>query len=697
MGGFLGACQEVTSQGFDERRQASLLALDERLRLATQNAEVGFWDVDEVNGLLHWPPIVKAMFGISADAPVTMRDFYDGLHPDEREATSAAYAAAADPARRALYDVEYRAIGKEDGVVRWVAAKGRGVFDESGTCLRVIGTAVDITARKTAERALAESQARLAELNATLERRIAERTQERDRMWRLSRDPFLVADRDGRWISLSPAWTDLLGWSKSELLGRTSEWLEHPDDRADTRAAVETVARGESRGRLENRFRARDGGYRWFSWTAVGEDGLIYAVARDITEEKERQAELETAQAALRQAQKMEAVGQLTGGIAHDFNNLLQGVAGCLDLIRREPGDQEKVARWAAAGLKAAERGARLTGQLLAFSRAQKMEVKPVAITALVSGFREMIERTIGPTIRVDLDLATEAERVLGDEVQIEMAVLNLALNARDAMPYGGRLTIATRSLRLEGDAELADGDYVELAVGDTGQGMAPEVVERAFDPFFTTKGVGEGTGLGLSQVYGAVRQAGGAVRITSRPGEGTSVRLLLRRTDAPEQSVAAAADGAWPGGVTARVLVVDDDPDVRLFLAESLDTLGFAVTQAEDGHAGLAELARARPDLMIIDFAMPGLSGAEVASAARQTDPELPIVFATGFADSAAIEAAIGEETPVLRKPFTVEDLQRVLAAVLAEAPPPSDMDPGRPAQASRGSSSPGAELAGG
>jgi CheY-like chemotaxis protein len=348
---------------------------------------------------------------------------------------------------------------------------------------------------------------------------------------------------------------------------------------------------------------------------------------------------------------------------------LLQGVAASLDLIRRKPGDPERVQRWAEAGFRATERGAKLTGQLLAFSRLQRMELKPVPLSDLVSAFREMIDRTIGPQIKVKLDLATDGLRVLGDEVQIEMAVLNLALNARDAMGDGGELTISTRAVRIERDGELGDGDYVELAVRDTGAGMPPEVVARAFDPFFTTKGVGKGTGLGLSQVYGAMRQAGGAARIESRPGQGTTVRLLLRRTDDGKSAQPAAAGPERRNGSAARILIVDDDADVRLFLSETLQSLGYTVVEAEDGRAGLDAFERSAADVMILDFAMPGLNGAEVAKRVHERRPDFPIIFATGFADSAALQDVARADLPMLRKPFGLDELQRALEGALRSA----------------------------
>lgn len=393
-----------------------------------------------------------------------------------------------------------------------------------------------------------------------------------------------------------------------------------------------------------------------------GSDGHIDRIVgsgRDVTKQV-------IAEEALRQAQKMEAVGQLTGGIAHDFNNLLGAVVGSLDLIRRKPADIDRVRRYAEAGLQAAERGAKLTSQLLAFSRAQRIELKPLLVSDLVTGMREMLARALGPMVRLNLCLEEETS-VLSDPTQLEMAVLNLAINACDAMADGGEVTIATELRRVSNDLELGAGEYVELSVADTGAGMSPEVVSRAFDPFFTTKGVGKGTGLGLSQVYGIARQAGGTVRIESQPGRGTTVRLYLPKTDAQiDPGVEPGTDSSATADPAATILVVDDDPDMRRMLVASLETLGYRVLQAADGPTGLATLAAGSPDLMMVDFAMLGMNGAEVARAARERRPQLPIIFASGYADTAAIESVAGRDAPILRKPLRVDDLQVIVAQTL-------------------------------
>jgi signal transduction histidine kinase len=375
-------------------------------------------------------------------------------------------------------------------------------------------------------------------------------------------------------------------------------------------------------------------------------------------------AERRRAEAALVQAQKMEAVGQLTGGLAHDFNNLLAAIVGNLDLIRRRAGD-ERVARLAENALSAAERGAKLTGQLLAFSRTQKLSLQPVRLNQLVSGMKALLTQSLGPLCEIALDLDPGVDAVLADGNQLELGVLNLAINARDAMPEGGRIEIATGLHSVSvADGDLAPGLYATVTVTDQGAGMAPEVAARAFDPFFTTKPVGKGTGLGLSQVYGTARQCGGSVRLVSEVGRGTTVTLLLPAAEGVGEVPAPREPPAAPGRNEV-VLVVDDDPDVRILLAELLGDLGYSMRNAADGEAGLAALADGTVDLIISDFAMPGMNGADFAQAARALRPELPILFTSGHADSRALEAAVGG-APILMKPFRYGELAEAIRKAL-------------------------------
>jgi signal transduction histidine kinase len=376
-------------------------------------------------------------------------------------------------------------------------------------------------------------------------------------------------------------------------------------------------------------------------------------------------AERERAEEALLQAKKMEALGQLTGGIAHDFNNLLQAMQGGFDLIRRAPEDAKRVARLAEVGLQASERGHKLTSQLLAFSRASQLQLKPLIVSEVIEGMTSLLASTVGPLVEVRLDLDPAPVPVLADPTQLEMAVLNLAVNARDAMTEGGVLTVSLRSVEVGGDLELEDDTYVELSIADTGPGMAPEVRARAFEPFFTTKGVGHGTGLGLAQVYAMARQSGGTARIASEPGQGAVVSLFLRR--AHEAAALAAPEPApadrVPHAVTHKtVLVVDDDAEVRSLLSELLRALGHQVTEAADGPSALALLERTTPDVMLADFAMPGMNGAELATAALARWPNLPIVFASGYADIAQLKTSVGSGATIIRKPFTLETLNAAI-----------------------------------
>jgi signal transduction histidine kinase/CheY-like chemotaxis protein len=366
------------------------------------------------------------------------------------------------------------------------------------------------------------------------------------------------------------------------------------------------------------------------------------------------------------QAQKLEAMGQLTGGIAHDFNNLLAAVIGYLQLLRNRTALDDRAAKWVANALDAAERGTRLTGQLLVFARSQRLELQPVDVTDLLEGAREILLRPLGPNIAARFDLAAAPGRVVAEANQLELAVLNLVLNARDAMPEGGSLTISTRDVAVLGDPELEPGDYIELTVRDTGMGMEPEVLKRAFDPFFSTKGVGKGTGLGLSQVFGFARRVGGTVRMESRPGEGAAVHVFLRRVEEP------ATEAEPPKTIPARpvltgpVLVVDDDANVREVMAGLLEDLGFETLCAADGPAGLGIIRRTPPALLIADFAMPGMNGAQLAQEARILAPGMPVVFVTGYADTDAIEEAAGKAAIILRKPFQPNELLAAMARAL-------------------------------
>ncbi|KAB8315379.1 PAS domain S-box protein [Tolypothrix campylonemoides VB511288] len=633
--------------GAERDARDALAESEARLRLGLSAARMVAWDIDLATGQATYSDNGDEILGDGSAS----EDFQARMPPEDREADLRRIAdAIAGRAPSYVSEFRYR---HPDGRWMWLHNRGQVEYDAHGTARRFHGVCLDITERK-------ENEDALRRLNAQLESQIEASRRERDRIYELSNDLFAVAGFDGYLKTINPAWSRLLGYTDAELLSRPFTGLVHPDDHADAARVVGALRDGEPLQRFEDRLVGADGSIAWISWAAVPLGDRFYAVGRDITREREREA-------ALRQAQKMEAVGQLTGGIAHDFNNVLGAVMGGFDLIRRKPDDVERVRRWAGHGLAAAERGAKLTGQLLAFSRAQRIELKPLRVDDLLHGMRELLARTLGPMVRLRVEPGAADAGVLSDATQLEMAVLNLAINARDAMSDGGDLRIRTRPVRIDGDAELEAGEYVTIEVSDTGSGMPPDVLARAFDPFFTTKPVGQGTGLGLSQVYGIARQAGGTARVESRAGHGTSVRLLLPRTSLPVQD-AGAAPAASPAAAAhrrARVLVVDDD-DMRGVLVDALEAMGYAVVAAADGASGLQALERAAPDALIVDFAMPGMTGADVVREVRARHPSLPVLFASGYSDTAAIEAAAGRDARVLRKPFRVDELRLLLDEVL-------------------------------
>jgi signal transduction histidine kinase len=389
-------------------------------------------------------------------------------------------------------------------------------------------------------------------------------------------------------------------------------------------------------------------------------------------------AERERAEASLRQMQKMEAVGQLTGGIAHDFNNMLTGIIGSLDLMRRRitVGRVEDLDRYMDAASASAGRAAALTHRLLAFSRRQSLDPKPVDINELIRSMSDLIEQAVDETIEFEVVLAPDLPSGIVDAHQLENAILNLALNARDAMPEGGRLIVETSFVELD-EAHVATrpgispGRYLMLAVSDTGVGMPPELIEKVFDPFFTTKPLGQGTGLGLSMVYGFIRQSGGQVRIHSQVGMGTSVKLYLPTTEARPATAPVAASAA-PQGDGQRVLVVEDDAAVRMLVREVLEELRYQAVEFADPLAAVPYLASGeRIDLMISDVGLPGMNGRELAETARAHRPDLPILFITGYAENAAIRSGfLGANMSMVTKPFSLDELAARVSKMVTSPP---------------------------
>jgi PAS domain S-box-containing protein len=584
------------------------------------------------------------------------------VHPDDRDAAAARWGEAL--ATGDNYEVEFRIRGADDSY-RWHITRATAIRNPEGEITRWIGTNTDIEDQKAASRALAH-------LNETLEQQVAERTADRDRMWRLSTDVMLVADFEGRIAAVNPAWARLFGWSDSETLGTNFLDLVHPDDLAPTVSELGQLAQGVTTLRFENRYRAKDGNYVSLSWTAVPDSALIHAVGRDMTAEKAANEELEQAQEALRQSQKMEAVGQLTGGIAHDFNNLLTGIIGSLDMMKRKAaqGKTEDVERYATAAMTSANRAAALTHRLLAFSRRQPLDPKPVNANQLVTGMEDLLRRSIGEGVRLEMVTAGGLWQTRCDPHQLENSILNLAINARDAMPTGGVLTIETCNAHLDTayaatSRGVRPGQYVCICVTDTGVGMSADVIAKAFEPFFTTKPMGQGTGLGLSMIYGFARQSEGYSKIYSEVGKGTTFKLYLPRHFGDGESAQNEEEvehEAPRGGDGETVLVVEDEAAVRALVVDVLGDLGYRTLEAEDGLAGLRIVqSDVRIDLLITDVGLPGLNGRQVADAARAKRPELKILFMTGYAENAAIAGGFLEPgMEMVTKPFAIEALGR-------------------------------------
>jgi PAS domain S-box-containing protein len=558
---------------------------------------------------------------------------------EDHSSTVGAYETTASGAQSRVEN-RYR---HKDGSVRWISWVAAPAGDMT------YATGRDITADKERE----------AELSA--------RTAERERLWNLSQDMLARANFEGTMSAVSPAWTQILGWSESELLARPYASFMHADDMSPTLEAIERMAETSQPARFENRIATREGGWKHIEWTVTPElDGQNFiAVGRDLSVNKAREAELKQAQDALRQSQKMEAVGQLTGGLAHDFNNLLASISGALQVLKlkMQRGQYSTLERYIDLGESSVRRAASLTQRLLAFSRRQTLDPKPTDVGALVIGMGELVRYSVGPAVELEIVQAPDLGLTEVDPSQLENAVLNLCINARDAMmPNGGKLTLVTANESINEptakERVMRPGQYVSLSVTDTGSGMRPEVLARIFDPFFTTKPLGEGTGLGLSMVYGFVRQSGGHVYVSSDPGSGTIMSLYLPRyTGAvPEQDIAGPPSTASGQGET--VLLIEDEHALRDILEEILHDAGYLVLTAQDGPAGLQVLnSDARVDLLITDVGLPGgLNGRQVADAARIQRPSLKVLFVTGYADTAAVgNGRMDSGMEVMTKPFEI------------------------------------------
>jgi PAS domain S-box-containing protein len=662
------------------RIEDALRASEARLKLAQKAANTGVWEWDPATRRASWSPEVYRLLGLDpvADATDPHAAWLSVLHPEDRDHVDTTVPRAMRDGEG--FTLDFRIIRRDTGELRWIRSHGTVIADDVGQPMRVVGVNFDVTDAHRQQQAL-EERNRALQQSAELSLR------ERERVFELSQDLFAAVGFDGFLKVINPAWSRLLGYDDATLLGRPLATLVHPDDLDDGTRVGLAMLQGELRHRFENRLRCADGSWRRFAWVVVCEGPMIYAVGRDVTEEtrvaealemanrqlRNQIQERERVEDTLRQVQRLEAVGQLTAGVSHDFNNLLTVILGNIDFVERairDPKLQQRLGFMRQAAL----RGATLTAQLLAFSRRQRLEPKPVDLNSTVERMSDLLKSTLGGGVRLSTVLKPEPWSALVDPTQMELVILNLAINARDAMPAGGNLTIEASNVTLtappQQPGEPAPGDYVMVCVADSGTGMDEAVRARAFEPFFTTKDVGKGSGLGLAQVLGFAQQSGGGVRIDSRPGEGTAVCVYLPRvvSEADADQASLFAEPWTPAASACLALVVDDDRDVREVTAAKLRDLGFRVIDTGTGVAALDLLER-NPDvgLLVADFAMPGMNGAEVARRARTLRPGLPVIFVTGYADQSALAEVA--DAAVVQKPFRNDELESKIAALSLHA----------------------------
>jgi PAS domain S-box-containing protein len=582
---------------------------------------------------------------------------------------------------------EFEIVRSSDGQERWIEISAQGFFAD-GRCTRIIGTAADITERKQLEAALREDEQRFRTMAESIPQLA----------W--------IAEPSGDILWFNERWFEYTGTGFDDVRGQGWHGVHHPDTVEAVVERMHVAFKDGTPWEDTLQLRGSDGRFRWFLSRALpmrdeagrivrwfgthtdvddqtrareaqarfGEDLERQVMARteELRETNSRlvaeMADRQRAEDALRQSQKMEAVGQLTGGIAHDFNNLLTGITGSLDLMRKriEQGRVAELDRYMTAAMTSANRAAALTHRLLAFARRQPLDAKPVDANALVASMEDLFHRTLGEAIEIELSLAADLWTTLCDPHQLENALLNLVINARDAMPDGGSLIIQTANAEIDAAEVLHKpdrkvGQFVTLQVGDTGVGMPADVMARVFEPFFTTKPIGQGTGLGLSMIYGFARQSEGFVEIRSVVGEGTVFTLFLPRFGGEAETTDPAVTvGPAPTADGETVLVVEDDQVVRTLVLDVLRDLGYRTLEAHDGLAGLAILqGRNRVDLVVTDVGLPGLNGRQLADMGRASQPHLKVLFITGYAENTVFgQGVLDASMQMITKPFAIDAL---------------------------------------
>ena len=622
--------------------EAALRKSEARLRSAIELADIGEWTIDLRTGVVEHGEQMSPIFGHAAGTVVVERieDVLRLIHPDDRARVDAE--TRRQISKGSAYELEYRVV-RSDGSIGWVATRGRLLYDGE-VATHLAGVTRDITAARA--------------FSTELNRQVTQARAEFDRIW-LSSDELLgEADYAGKLLRVSPSWTRLLGYAEADLLAGLYTTIIHPDDLFATTAAIATMREQNRPVRYENRILAADGRWLTIAWSLAPADDRLFAIGRDVTAERELTQ-------AMVQAQKIDTLGQLTGGIAHDFNNLLTPIMGGIELLVRKLPDDARAQRIASGAMQSAERARTLVQRLLAFGRRQTLQSRAVKVGELLNGMTGLIQGSIGSGITLTIDVPLDLPPVLVDPGQFELAIVNLCVNARDAMPEVGalRISAAVRS----NPPGVAPGNYVGLAVADNGAGMDGAVLAKATEPFFTTKDVGQGTGLGLSMVFGLAAQSGGKLNLTSQLGAGTTADLVLPVAAveySPKESLAPSIASVQPDAAT--LLVVDDEELVRMTTADTLRDCGYTVIEAASAAEVLQQLdAGLRPDLLVTDHLMPNMTGAVLVKQVRTTLPQLPVLMVTGYADLTD-EDKIG--LVVLAKPFRHEQLTAHVSALLAE-----------------------------
>jgi PAS domain S-box-containing protein len=652
---FVGTLVDITEQK----------RVSEQLRIAQSAGGIGTFEHIAGYGTLTVSQQFCRLFGLHPTKIVPIRTLNNLIHPDDEPMID-----LGDPdGPGSEGNIEFRLRRADDGVERWLARRGEYVDNIGSSGRRYVGVIFDITDEK-------ETQESLRKANEELSEIARESLRERNRVWKNSRDLLVVIDTEGVFRDVSPAWFEILGHPAAEVIGKKVLDFVWVEDRElvepDVKNAMENTHTA-----LETRLTHQDGSPRIISWMTSREEDRIYAYGRDFTVEKQQKTVLEDTEAQLRQAQKMEAVGQLTGGIAHDFNNMLTGVIGALSIIKRRiaANRTDDLERFIDAGTASANRAAALTHRLLAFSRRQSLDRQPVDLNDLVASMEDLFRHTLGEQVELLVNLAPGTWKAVTDANQLESAILNLVINARDAMPDGGHLTIETTNVVLS-EADLARGEtlqpgsYVVLAVSDTGIGMSQATIDKAFDPFFTTKPIGQGTGLGLSMIYGFAQQSGGHARIYSQIGLGTTIKLYLPGSleDSSHEATSSDQDFVPPRGEGETVLVVEDDDSVRMLVVDVLKELGYRVVEATDGTQALAVIeGKGRIDLLVSDVGLPGLNGRQLAEIAIAARPSLKVLFITGYAATAASRSDfLAPGMQMITKPFAIDDLAQKVREIL-------------------------------